>query len=247
VTRYRWFSGWVAGAVVTAVISSMLASLEAQPFTQISAAPFRVVDRRGAPILSVAAGRERGLLLYGSTAAQGASLILEAQEGGAVVAQSQTARRVRLDGAALRFFEGVAARGGAAAFDRARVSFGPGSEGGYALQFFAANGKRVAAIGASRAGSGAIVVADPQGIPRVVVRTNGNAGLVGIVDDALVRNFVALTEGASGGGRLEVTDVNHVILAEAGSEGRVGVVRAGPRIIPTIGTMGSSPSVLTGR
>jgi hypothetical protein len=238
---------WTLGAALA--IASGYASEAAPAPGETTVSGLRVLDRTGGLLMSVGGAAERGVKFYGNGASQ-VRLALLADSGGEFMATATAGgRSVRLTAEALRFTEQAPAKKkNALPATEDRLMLGAGKNGSYSLLVFNAGRKIAAGVGATYAGSGMIVAGDASGASRAMMHVNDGKGRLAVVDERAVMSFAHLTVGNGGAGRLEITDPRNVIVVEAGvTSGGLGVVRAGPRPIPTIGTMGSSPSVLEGR
>jgi hypothetical protein len=197
---------------------------------------FTVVDPQGRPIFAVAPQRA---ILYNPAGAALAVISATANGGfftgrsangspSVTVGASDTSAGVRISE------EGVP-----------YLDLGTLGSGTYALRFpsLKSSGEPLAAIGESRAGTGALVVSDLTGSRKATMTIADGKGALDLYngDGTAV---VSLTEGASAGGLLAIGDGTGEPMVKMGvKDDRYGVVLTGPRagfpLVPKSGLPGS--------
>jgi hypothetical protein len=110
----------------------------------------------------------------------------------------------------------------------ARVTIAGGDKSNFGIRFFNAGGKMVAAVGESQAGAGLVVISSSDGDRRAAMSTHEGKGDVSVIGES-GNAVITLAQGASGGGKLEISNAGGALRVEAGvAPLDVGVVRTGP-------------------
>ena len=205
-------------------------------------APFEVVNRSGRRIFYVDEGK---VAFYNAEGVEVATIVPGAT-GGTFVA--------RAAGQDLRVAVGAGQRDGAPdaglVVREAGVNrFAIAKRGeGYVALFFNGSGTRVAGIGQSQAGKGAVYVADGSGTVRAVMRMDeDDKPVFAVIGD---KNLATLGQGESLGGKLTLYAAGGGDpMVEAGSTAEgIGVVTTGPgKFKPGIGVLGLPSSYITGK
>ena len=203
---------------------------------------FTVVDKDDHPMFAVTSGRVE--VYYASGGPVGASITTT--EDGAVIS-------VRAANDALRSNLGVTAATAGFWNDKdgvKRIVLGKSAIGTYSVKVLTPESNVVAAMGESRAGTGAIVVANRQGqtLASMTVASGDEAGakakgVIGVFNRKGAA-VASLTEGATGGGLLSIGDAASAPMVKMGvKDDRYGIVLAGPvsgfPLVPRSGLPGS--------
>lgn len=207
----------------------------AQRIDALEHAPlFEVVDTEDRPLLRVSSGAVRvydpsGRPSAGMYATEIGGYFLGTSQDGALV----IAVGVSGDRAGVRILEA----------DALRLDAGRQESGNYALVVSSGNGGRLAGIGESKAGTGALVIGDAAGRTRASMTIVDGKGAV-TAFHANGAAIAALTEGATHGGLLAIGDPAGEPMVKMGvANDRYGVVLAGPAagfpLIPRSGLPGS--------
>jgi hypothetical protein len=185
---------------------------------------FTVVNKQGNPIFTVT---PQGAAVFNSDKRAVASMgAREGEEGGYFVAQSADGR-LRTSLGADGLWGGVRVREG----NVTRLEMGRRAGGNYSLTFpsLKASGDPVAAVGESRAGTGALVVGDAAGRIKASMTAADDRGRFSVFNDG-GNALLSLTETATGGGLFSLGDKNSETMVKMGvKDDRYGVVLAGPR------------------
>jgi hypothetical protein len=197
---------------------------------------FTVVDNADNPIFSVA---PETVVVYNGNKQDVAAI--RAIDGGgffwAGSADGKLAASVGASGtrAGVRITEG----------DVRRIELGKHESGTYSLKVpsLNASGKAIVGIGQSKAGTGALIVADVTGRVKASMTVGDGKGMIGVSNDRGAA-VLSLTEGATGGGLLAIGDAKSEPMVKMGaSQDRYGVVLAGPGagfpLVPRSGLPGS--------
>jgi hypothetical protein len=213
-----------------------LAALQKSPL-------FTVVDKEDHPMFAVMPGRA---VVYHPSSFDEVVSIGAGEDGGILtVSAANDALRVNIAASASR--TGLwSERDGVK-----RLELGMSAIGTSSLKILTSESKVVAGMGESRAGTGAIVVANRQGqtlASMTVVDDDalgaGTAkGAIGVFNRKGAA-VLSLTEGATGGGLLTIGDASSTPMVKMGvKDDRYGVVLAGPRagfpLVPRSGLPGS--------
>lgn len=132
--------------------------------------------------------------------------------------------------------------------DVARIELGRRETGNYALRFPAKSGEPIAGIGESKAGSGAIVVGDPDGKRRAAILVGDDGkGIIGIYNTG-GNAILAFGEAVgNGGGALAIGDAKSEPRVKMGTkDNRYGVVMALPQGLPYVPKSGLPGSYMLG-
>jgi hypothetical protein len=124
-----------------------------------------------------------------------------------------------------------------------RLEVGEGESGTYALRVRNPGGGLIAGIGETRAGTGALIVGDATGKPRVMMTVADGKGSLDVLNAGGAK-VATLTEGATAGGLFTINDSKGTTMAKMGvNQDSYGVVLAGPRagfpLVPRSGLPGS--------
>lgn len=225
-----------AAAAASAGQANPLADLERRIENLQNPPLFTVVDTHDNPLLAVMSDR---VVLFNSTKAAVGGLFASDQGG--------TLKLQAADGA-------LAASVGASAFTAglrisdsgvARLELSRSESGRYSLRIISpgTSGFPLAGIGESRAGTGALTIADLTGHSRALMTVEDGKGLFGVYN-ATATGVLSLTEGATAGGLLAIGDAASEPMVKMGvNQNRYGVVLAGPRAgfpyVPASGLPGS--------
>ena len=191
-----------------------LANLERSPL-------FTVVDKKGHPIFAVSPEK---VVVYNASQ-QAVAGIRATADGGLFTSQpSDGSRSVSVgasgSNAGVRVLEGGVAR----------VDFGKQPGGNYALKFTTpqASGGTVAAIGESRAGSGALLAGDAAGHLQASITVLNGGGVIGVASGAGA-TILSLMQSMGGGGMLVAAAASGEPMVKMGvNEDRYGFVLTGP-------------------
>jgi hypothetical protein len=210
-----------------------VAELERRTSDLEKRALFEVVDKAGRPIFRVAPGT---VLVYNSGQVAVAA-IRATEDGGYFVGRSTDGLAVSVGASGVRSGVRISERG------VTRSSLGKQEYGNYALTFPSPASGNIAAIGESRAGTGALVVGDFGGTILASMTGSDGKGNVG-VSNRSGAPVLSLTEGATRGGLLSIGDAASEPMVKMGvSQDRYGIVLTGPRagfpLIPGSGLPGS--------
>ncbi|MDQ3347560.1 MAG: hypothetical protein M3545_06290 [Acidobacteriota bacterium] len=213
--------------------SDPLAKLERRVADLEKRALFEVVDKAGRPVFRVAP--ETVLVFNGAQMAVAA--VRATDEGGYFIARSTDGLTTSLGASGVRSGVRISERG------VTRSYLGKQAQGNYALTFPSPGSGSIAAIGESRAGTGALVVGNFTGAILASVTASDGKGAIG-VSNAGGLPVVSLTEGATRGGLLSIGDATSEAMVRMGvAQDRYGIVLAGPRagfpLIPGSGLPGS--------
>lgn len=124
-----------------------------------------------------------------------------------------------------------------------RAEIGRQAAGNYSLRFPSPARGVFAGLGESRAGTGALVIGNATGVPKVSLTVDGGKGSAGIFSGTGAA-ILSLTEGATQGGLFALGDASSTPMVKMGvAENRYGIVLTGPRaglpLIPNSGLPGS--------
>jgi hypothetical protein len=210
----------------------LLGKLEARAKALENGPLFEVVNKEGRAILQIF----RGIVRMRGPAGEAFAEMRATDSGGFVTARGlgshEASMGVSGDVGGLLLTEG----------GQRRADFGRQPAGNYSLRVLGPVDV-AAAIGESRAGTGALVIGDPDGRPRAVMTVVDGKGSVRI-QNAQGEAVVGLTEGATGGGLLAIGDATSEPMVKFGvNQDRYGVVLAGPvagfPLVPGSGLPGS--------
>jgi hypothetical protein len=197
---------------------------------------FTVVDARDQPIFVV---RPKGVLVYNADGVPVTALRATA-DGGLLKAISS-------DGALTTAVDASSARAGVrlSEGDAPRLEAGTQISGRYALRILSPDdsGDIVAGIGESRAGTGAVLVADVNGHVRASMTIDDGKGTVSVLNGTGIR-VASLSESPSGAGLLRIANAERDVAVKMGvNQDRYGAVMTGPRAglpyVPSSGLPGS--------
>lgn len=212
-----------------------LADLERR-LTAVEGRPlFEVVTPADDPVFRVT---RDGAFLYNGRGAPVVALRASADGGWVTINERETGRAVSMGASGTR--SGLRVSEGGAT----RVDAGKQAQGNHALRFPSLGSGVIAGIGESRAGSGALVVGDRAGQPRVTMTVaDTGGGAIGVYNTASIA-VVSLGEGATRGGLLAIGDASGNPMAKMGvQDDRYGIVLTGPAdlgpYIPSSGLPGS--------
>ena len=191
-----------------------LANLERSPL-------FTVVDKKGRPILTVSPEK---VVVYNASQ-QAVAGIRATADGGLFTSQPSDGSRSVSVGASGSNAGVLVLEGGVA-----RVDLGKQRGGNYALKFTTpqASGGTVAAIGESRAGSGALLTGDAAGHLQASITVLNGGGVIGVASDAGA-TILSLMQSMTGGGMLVAAAASGEPMVKMGvNEDRYGFVLTGP-------------------
>jgi hypothetical protein len=193
---------------------------------------FEVVDKAGRPIFRVSPGMA---LVYNSS--QAVAAIRATDEGGFFTGRSSSGLAASIGASGMR--SGVRLSEGGVT----RASLGSQEHGNHAMTFPSPGSGNIAAIGESRAGSGALVVGTFSGAVLASITGVDNKGAFGVSNQSGA-SVVSLTEGATRGGLLAIGDATSEPMVKMGvQDDRYGIALAGPQagfpLIPASGLPGS--------
>jgi hypothetical protein len=204
-------------------------------------APFEVVTKDGGRLLRI---EEQNVTFYNRDRKPVVWILADASGG---MLQAQTvdgSREVTLAAQDARSHLAVKEQG------NTRVDIGRRVIGRYSVLFQGAQGKLVAGLGQSEAGSGLLLVSDGAGTPKVSMRINKlTEGGTRIEVANPAGSAVGWMSAASGGGQLRILNSDGVVKAEAGlTVDDVGVVRTFPGNCHSgVGIVGVIPDCIVGR
>ncbi len=203
-----------------------VSALEARPV-------FEVVDQNDRPIFTVGAGLAR---LYNSSGGVVATINATAA-GGFFTGRTPTGLLAASVGAS-------GSRGGVLMSEKGvpRIDLGKQEGGNFSLRFPAPGGGVVAGIGESRAGTGAISVAEIGGWLKALLSVADDKGTASVLNGAAT--LISMTEGATAGGLLSIGDAQSEPMVRMGvTKDRYGIVLTGPAaglpLVPATGLPGS--------
>lgn len=194
---------------------------------------FEVVDKEGRPIFTVA---PENVYVYNANQIAVAA-IRATQDGGYFVGRSPDGLIASVGASGLR--SGLRVNEGGVT----RSYAGKQAAGNYSLTFPSPATGNIAAIGESRAGTGAVVVGSFGGIVLASITGSDGKGAVGVSNQSGAP-VVSLTEGATRGGLFAIGDATSEPMVKMGvAQDRYGIVLTGPRagfpLIPASGLPGS--------
>lgn len=203
-------------------------------------APFEVVNEAGITVFKVDAPGPEGSLpattVISNDIGARVAVIAANDSGGAVTVESGTRRPVADGVSASAVSAMLNAFGQYAGVDilvgsNRRVDLGRAESGRYGLRIYGPNGKMVAGVGESQAGSGLVMVLDAAGNHRARLSRDAatGAGVVAVTNAAGLDVAVLSALGYGGSGLLQLRNQWDVVMVEAGTlDTGIGVVRAGP-------------------
>ena len=210
-------------------------------------APFEVVDRSGNRLFYVNKEGEAVLAQLYNGGGTAVATIAALGSGGQFVARQGDSGRAT--------YMGVFRRGNAAGLQvmedgETRVMVGRDEKSGaYLFKVFGASGKAIAGIGQNKLGTGTAQVAQADGTVKALMTVDESGRGRAAIFGPSATEVAILTEGASGGGLLTINDASGATpMVEAGSNGGVGIVRAGPAgFKPGLGLLGLPGSYIAGK
>jgi hypothetical protein len=197
-------------------------------------APFEVLDEGGKRLFVV--GRpfgpatRPGAYLY-NTSGQAVALMSSGPAGGIVRALSDTDQNTSVGIGISSEGPGIIVREA----DKVRLELGKTPSGRFGLRVTSAGGTPVAGFGESQAGSGVAIIYSANGEKRALMSVvESGKGQLSVVGES-GNEIISLVQGASGGGKLEISNASGALRVEAGvNPSDTGVVRAGPEAFPSV-------------
>lgn len=214
-------------------------------------APFKVVDRAGRPLFSVEGGEVYVDVKVYNTAGKVVAGVTGKPGGGVVYARSATKALSAALGEVAPMGQGhIGLSIEENEMPRIWLARNVGTQT-YQLQFYSSSDKQVAGIGEAIGGGGGVFVADRAGTRKALMGiTRDGKGIVWITSGRGEAAVASLTQGASGGGLLNIwSSKGGQPMVEAGvAAGGFGVVRAGPESFkPGYGVLGLPGSYISGK
>jgi hypothetical protein len=194
---------------------------------------FEVVDKAGQPIFRVSPGTA---LVYNKAQVPVAA-IRATSEGGYFVGRSPDGLAASIGATGVRSGVRISERG------ITRSYTGKQEYGNYALTFPSPANGNIAAIGESRAGTGALVIGNFNGTILASLTGSDGKGAIGASNRG-GNAVISLSEGATRGGLLAIGDTASEPMVKMGvAQDRYGIVLTGPKagfpLIPGSGLPGS--------
>jgi hypothetical protein len=221
------------GVPKPASVGTLIADLERRLREVERTARFEVVDKAGNLVFRV--GRESTRVYNSDGSAVAAIMATEA--GGIFTAKSA-------DRIFSTSFGSHQSRTGVLVEESGltRVDLGKQESGNFSARFLSRREELLSGIGESRAGTGALIVADAAAVMKASLTVIDGKGTVGIVNGQ--HGLLSLTEGETQGGLLAIGDATANAMVKMGVyQDRYGIVLTfptGPPWVPALGIPGSS-------